>query len=194
MGIMTLYKTSRPDSSLFSGITVSFGLPYFTISVALNVLLTIIIAWRLLLHNRELRRATGSSSGISQIYKSIITMLIESSALYATVSICFIIPYSISSYTSAVFLSMLSRVQIIAPLLIIRRVATQRAFTASNMAGAVSSEQSAARFKSTGEADTPNYALSPIVDSKRNRSDVTTTIDFAGDMDEDRVLQYEQKA
>jgi len=189
---MTLYKTSRPDSSLFSGITVSFGLPYFTISVALNVLLTIIIAWRLMLHGRNLKKAVGlPTSGIFTIYKSVVTMLIESSALYAVVSICFIVPYAMSRHESAIFLSVLARVQIIAPLLIIRRVATQRAFTASNMAGGTQPGHSAARFK--GASGAGSYPLSPIFDTKGDGVDVMTTIEFANDMDDPKAPWHDQK-
>jgi hypothetical protein len=193
MGIMTLYKTSRPDSSLFSGVTVSFGLPYFTISVALNVLLTIIIAWRLLLHGRNLKNAVGLPSGIVTIYRSVITMLVESSALYAVVSICFIVPYAMSHHASAIFLAVLSRVQIIAPLLIIRRVATQRALTASHMASGPPAEHSAARSKSTSGTGTHNYPLSPIFDAKRSGVDITT-IEFVNEVDDPEVSWHGQKA
>ena len=180
MGIMTLYKTSRPDSSLFSGITVSFGLPYFTISVALNVLLTLIIACWLLLHDRNLKEAIGFHSGISSIYRSIVTMLVESCALYAIVSICFIVPYAMSDHASAIFLSMLSRVQIIAPLLIIRRVATQRALTASNTPAGVSTVQ----FKNSSRASTHSYPLKHTGDAKDGEVNATTTIEFVNGMDD----------
>lgn len=191
MGLMTLYKTSRPDSSLFSGITVSFGLPYFTISVALNVLLTVIIAWRLLLHSRSFEKAVGSTSAITSMCRSIVTMLIESCALYAVASLCFIVPYAMSNYASAIFLPMLSRIQIIAPLLIIRRVATQRALTASSMASGVSSVQ----FKGTGGTITRSYPLNPIVGAEREGVNIMTTIEFADDMDDHlSTLRSEQKA
>lgn len=174
MGIMTLYKTSRPDSSLFSGVTVSFGLPYFTISVALNVLLTLIIASWLLLHHRNLKEAIGFQAGITSVYRSIVTMLVESCALYAAVSICFIVPYAMSHHASAIFLSVLARVQIIAPLLIIRRVATQRAVaTASTPMGA-----STVQFKSFSGESAHDYQLKPVVEAKDDGVNITTTIEF----------------
>ncbi|KAL4261200.1 hypothetical protein AB1N83_006841, partial [Pleurotus pulmonarius] len=43
MGIMTIFQSSRPDASLWTSVTVDFGLPYFSISVSLNVLLTLLI-------------------------------------------------------------------------------------------------------------------------------------------------------
>lgn len=190
MGIMTLYQTSRPDSSLFSGITVNFGLPYFTISVALNILLTLIIAWRLLLHDRNFKKAIGSQYAISSIYRSIVTMLIESSALYAAVSICFIVPYAMSRHASAIFLSMLSRVQIIAPLLIVRRVATRRAVTAPGTSTGIS----IARFKSTGgSSSTRNYPLKRTIGAENNGVNITTTIEFVNDTDSPSTSQHDQR-
>ena len=190
---MTLYKTSRPDSSLFSGVTVSFGLPYFTISVALNVLLTLLIACRLLLHDYNFKKAVGSPSRLSSVYKSIVSILIESSALYAVVSICFIVPYAMSHHASAIFLAMLSRVQIIAPLLIIRRVANQQTIVASNTATGKSAEHSTVRFQDTDETSIHHYPLSPIGDAKHERVNLTTTVEFINDVDGRKALRYGQK-
>ena len=75
---------------------------------------------------------------------------------------------------------MLSRVQIIAPLLIIRRVATQRALTASRGSAAVSTVQ----FKSSSEASTHSYQLKPVVDAKDGGANFSTTIEFANGTDD----------
>ena len=177
MGIMALYQTSRPDSSLFSGVTVSFWLPYFTISVALNVLLTITIAWRLLLHEPNLREALGYTSGINSIYMSAVTIPVESCAIYAALSICFIVPYAMSHHASVIFLSMLSQIQIIAPLLIIHRVATQRALTASSMT-TISMERS----RTASGTNTHNYLMKRIVGTTHMGGvNITTTIESVRD-------------
>jgi hypothetical protein len=112
MGIITLYLASQPNSSLWHGITVNFGLPYFTISVGLNVLLTLMISVRLILHSRNIRGAMGSTTGVSSLYRTIVTMLIESSALYAVTSLLFIGPYAAHNYASDIFLPILSQVQV----------------------------------------------------------------------------------
>ena len=177
MGIMVLYQTSRPDSSLFSGITVSPWLPYFTISVVLNVLLTVTIAWRLFLHEPNLREALGYTSGINSIYMSVVTIFVESCAIYAAVSICFSVPYAMSHHASAIFLSMLSQIQIIAPLLIIHRVATQRALTASRM-----TTISMARSRSASGTNTHNYLLKRFAGTNHiGGVNITTTIESVRD-------------
>ena len=62
-------------------------LPYLAISLSLNIVLTLMIVVRLVLHGRNVRAATGSSGGIGGLYKTISTMLIESSALFALSSL-----------------------------------------------------------------------------------------------------------
>jgi len=48
------------------------------------------IVIRLVLHSRNIRTITGAPVGISGMYRTIITMLIESSALYAMGSLAVI--------------------------------------------------------------------------------------------------------
>ncbi|KAG9222286.1 hypothetical protein CCMSSC00406_0006583 [Pleurotus cornucopiae] len=129
MGIMTIFQSSRPNASLWTSVTVDFGLPYFSISVSLNVLLTLLILLRLWFHNRSMKQtASMSASRSATPYASIISMLVESSALYAVTSLLFIGSYGAGNNISALFLPILGQTQVIAPLLIISRVARQRAF------------------------------------------------------------------
>ena len=112
MGIITLYLASQPGSNLWHGMTVNFGLPYFTISVGLNVILTLMISARLIIHSRNIRGAMGSTTGVNSLYRAIVTMLIESSALYAVTSLLFIGPYAANNYASDIFLPILAEVQV----------------------------------------------------------------------------------
>ena len=73
-------------------ISSNTGLPriavlYISISVSLNVILTLMIVVRLVLHGRNIRAATGSAVGVSGLYKVVSTMLIESCALFAVSSL-----------------------------------------------------------------------------------------------------------
>jgi len=82
MGIMTLFNQPRVGSA-YSVLGLSrFCVAYLSISVTLNVLLTLMIVIRLILHGRKVRTATGSLVGISELYKTISTMFIESCALF----------------------------------------------------------------------------------------------------------------
>jgi len=64
-----------------------FGVPYLSISVSLNVLLTLMIVIRLVLHGRSIRAAPRSAVGISGLCKTVSTMLIESCALFTMSSL-----------------------------------------------------------------------------------------------------------
>ena len=76
MGITFVYQAVIP-----TGITWS-ALPCYSISLSLNVLLTLVIIIRLNVHARNTRVALGVT-GIGGLYKAVITMLVESCAILA---------------------------------------------------------------------------------------------------------------
>jgi hypothetical protein len=115
MGIMLVYQTSQPDSSLWSPGAISFGLPYFSISVSLNILLTIMIVARLTLHIISIRNSMGTpvvASGLYHAIKAVVIMLVESSALYAVSSLLFIAPWGARSHLADVFWPILAETQV----------------------------------------------------------------------------------
>jgi len=114
MGVILIYQTSQPNSSIWNSVAIDFGLPYFSISISLNILLTLMIVTRLVLHNREIRSAMGSPSGLTGLYKAIITMLIESSALYAANSLLFVGPWGAKNHAADIFLPILAETQVCA--------------------------------------------------------------------------------
>ena len=80
MGIAINYQNAGA-----AGVTWS-ALPYYSISLSLNTLLTLMIVIRLIVHARNTRSALGMA-GIGGLSKAIVTMLVESSALYAVSSL-----------------------------------------------------------------------------------------------------------
>jgi len=88
VGIATLYFQRHPYKDI---VTVrgpsEFGVPYLSISVSLNVLLTLMIVVRLVLHGRNIRTAPRSAVGISGLFKTVSTMFIESCALFTVGSL-----------------------------------------------------------------------------------------------------------
>ena len=155
IGIAFTYQSFHPVNgglSISHDIVVEhFGTSYYSISLAFNVLVTLMIVARLILHNKNVRSAIGTSSGISGLYTTIVTMLVESCALYAAGSLVLIVPWAIDSPLMFVFSKVSGMMQVrsasdfpgctlfnhgdeqaIAPLLITLRVANRRALT-SNM-------------------------------------------------------------
>ena len=83
-GIVFLYPIGGSLSQIWS------GLVYFSISLSLNILLTLMIVIRLIVYGRNIRAATGSPVGVNGLYKTIATILVESSAIFAVTSVLYI--------------------------------------------------------------------------------------------------------
>lgn len=148
MGITLVYQTSQPLHFIRNAITFDFGIPYFSIALAFNILVTLMIVLRLVFHTRDFRKATGVSAGSDGIYKAVLTMFIESCALYAVSFICFFASWGINSPAAFVTFPILVETQVIAPFLIILRVANRRALTTN---AAAPGKTSSIRFGSRGK-------------------------------------------
>ena len=151
MGIVYIYNTAQPEFTHdHSTSTVHRALSYYIISLSLDVLLTLMIAIRLVLCSRNIRKATGASVGASGVYKTIVTTLVESSALLAVAFLLYIGTWAAGTYVMFAFVPILSWVQVravfvylnhgalfsnrgdaqvIAPFLITLRVANRKALT-----------------------------------------------------------------
>ena len=107
MGIVFIYQQST------TGIIVAnFSGSYFSISLSLNVLLTLMIVARLILHRRNFRKALGTSDGSSGLYTAIIVMLVESYALYAVAYLLYIVFWAIGSQALATLSKVVGAVQV----------------------------------------------------------------------------------
>lgn len=80
-GAIAVAQIIRPDIILRPAIL--FDLIYLPISLSLTIILTLMIITRLVLHSRKLQHATGSWASADGPYKAIVTILVESYALYA---------------------------------------------------------------------------------------------------------------
>ena len=111
------------------------------------------IVTRLVLHGRDIRSSMGIA-GIGGLCRAVITMLIESSVIYATRSLLVLVPLSTAVVNPSGFLFILAETQarallrpqsldrlsnvtaikqVIAPLLIILRVANKTALTSNTI-------------------------------------------------------------
>ena len=169
-GITCVYNNTKPVYS-FSPSALSTLSAYEIICLSLNVLLTLMIVARLVLH-RRVQNAMGASFEASGLYKSIISMLIESCALYAG---SFLL-YTVTGYLKqpsdglvAIFQPILGQTQVradqrrnpgtlwsncddgqvIAPFLIILRVANRTAVTSDSIS---SGNPNSIHFRSQGQS------------------------------------------
>ena len=87
LGIVSIYGNIVPGFFLSD----VFGLSCFSISVGLNVLLTLMIVIRLIVHSRNFRKAVGASTmPAGELYNFLVTAIIESFALSAVAYLVFI--------------------------------------------------------------------------------------------------------
>jgi len=118
-GILVLVKIWKSPTFLQAISNVTYSS-----SVALNVLVTLLIVWRLMDTRRTLKQALGAEH--AKAYTSIAAMLIESAALYSGVGIIRIVAYARKSDVQNLVLPCLEAAQGIAPMLIILRVVQGR--------------------------------------------------------------------
>ena len=112
MGIVLTYYQASPSAALNWDIIVQeLALPYYAITLSLNVLLTLMIATRLIRHSRNVRKAVGPTAG-GGLYNTVVTMLVESCALYAVNSLLVIGPIGANSGVSGIFTPMLAYIQV----------------------------------------------------------------------------------
>lgn len=57
----------------------------------------------------------GAPAGASGLYETIITVLVESCAIYAVTSLLFVVPWGAKSHVADIFLPILAEVQVRAP-------------------------------------------------------------------------------
>ena len=206
MGIMLVYVNSELAVNTWA------GLAYLSISFSLNVLLTLMIVIRLILHARSSRAAAGIGD-IGGFSKAIVTMLVESCALYAVSTLLVLGSLGADDGEAPItsfFLHILNQTQVrasprprdpktdsliqqrigqvIAPLLIIRRVANKSALTSNTIASLhLSSFKTRSRGISTGGSGAlPDGDPTSSVDRRRVGSDepgieVETRSDFHQD-------------
>jgi len=111
LGIVTLvYQGSGVTNAVWGAFVSHPTTPYLSVSIPLNVLLTMMIVARLVLHSKNIRAAMGAPAGIGGLYKTTITVLVESSALYAVSSLLVI--WDAGSRIAYIFLPILAETQV----------------------------------------------------------------------------------
>jgi len=127
LSIAAVFQAAQPNSARWSHSTVAFELPYWALTTALNVLITIILAFRLM----RMRRAVVDTLGRDHAkpYTSVISMIVESAVIYACVGLICIITFAVGSNVLNFVEPILGQTLCICPELIILRVSWTRNMT-----------------------------------------------------------------
>ncbi|KAJ3557197.1 hypothetical protein NM688_g1601 [Phlebia brevispora] len=127
LGVLFLVQLTA--TSLFGAVNIN--LAFWSVSLAINVVATLVIVGRLYVYRRRLSGALGAGH-IAQ-YTSVIAMVVESemlnSMLYTVFMILYIVPFARNDALATVFVQSLSFVQAIAALMIVYRVAQGKGWT-----------------------------------------------------------------
>jgi hypothetical protein len=89
-----------------------WGDAYYSIALSLNLLLTLMIITRLVLHSKNIRSALGAQHGVGGLYKTIIAMLVESCALYAVSFVLLVAPWASQNVIQLITFQILPELQV----------------------------------------------------------------------------------
>ncbi|KAJ7595070.1 hypothetical protein C8J56DRAFT_776195 [Mycena floridula] len=142
MGTLWLIQVSA--SNPWASTSLNWTVPYFSVSLGLNVFLTLAIVSRLLLYRFRIKSALGPDYGTQ--YLSLSTMIVESAALYSIFSLLFLIPFILGNAVSEVFLQALGPVQTVSSFLIVSRVTQGKAWNANISAQGASNFNTSANY------------------------------------------------
>lgn len=129
VGVLWAHISSQPGLSLYSNVPIIYGTCYYALSLGVNVMLTVLIAARLLAYRRKVVSVLAADHG--SYYLSLASIFVESAALYTVCALLFLITYAVDSPINQVFLGMTNSGQQIATYLIIYRIAEGSGFSRS---------------------------------------------------------------
>ncbi|TDL25354.1 hypothetical protein BD410DRAFT_636923 [Rickenella mellea] len=140
LSILTLFQSARPGANLWTHTTTIFAIPYWSLSLSVNLLVTLMIVFRLILWRNKVKEMLGPEH--TGTYTSVAAMLIESAAPYSTVGLIYIICYARKSNFQHLVLPVLAQVMCISPELIILRVAMGRGWKDTTRTSRLNSDAS----------------------------------------------------
>lgn len=129
--IALLVAMTKPGADFWTNEAVKFSISYWSLSISLNIILTLLISGRILFIRNRVKMSLGAYH--AKTYTSLVAVLVESAALYSVTGLIFIVSYARNSPFQNIVLPPLGLVQGIAPILILLRVAKGRAWNQTTM-------------------------------------------------------------
>ncbi|OBZ66765.1 hypothetical protein A0H81_13075 [Grifola frondosa] len=155
----------QPETGFWARKSINIGIPYTSITMAFNVLVTVMIVLRLAIMRARIRKVLGPAAATP--YISVIAMLVESAFMYSALGIVVSVTYGMGSVIESLFLNLFGQMTSIAPFMIILRVANGHAY---------SKETAAAVTASMQFASTTSGAPFDSTDASSRRSGVPVTL------------------
>ena len=107
LGIVFIWESSNANFT-----TADVSIPYYSVSTSLSVLLTFMIATRLVKYNKNVRNATGAPGRGGGVYGTAVTVFVESCALYAVNYILFLGTWAAFTSAANIFYPLLAEIQV----------------------------------------------------------------------------------
>jgi hypothetical protein len=111
MSIGLITAIGSLSESFWAAQAVTFGIAYWSLSLGLNIIITVAIAGRLFYMRSKLRNALGDQP-LASPYISVAAMIIESASLYTSTALIFIVLYARGSPVQNYVLPVLGQVQV----------------------------------------------------------------------------------
>ncbi|KAJ7352496.1 hypothetical protein DFH08DRAFT_88900 [Mycena albidolilacea] len=127
MGITTTIQSGLPGHNLFRGITVNFGIPWIVLTIVFNIIVTAMIAVRLLSMHSKVNRVVGEA--MRKKYTGLLAILVESALPFTLLGVCYLATYIREIPESLAFADIWGAFVTISPQAIILRVAMGGAWT-----------------------------------------------------------------
>ena len=110
LSVLTLVQSALPGANLWTHITFSFAVPYWSLSISINILLTLLIVIRLVTIRNRLRAALGVQH--AQTYTSLIAVIVESASIYSTLGLIYIVAFARNWNVQNLILPVLGQVMV----------------------------------------------------------------------------------
>jgi hypothetical protein len=89
--IITVYSSARPDASIFAGNAAKFGVAWVSLTVSLNIILTLMICARLIMARTQSKYRLHPR--LATMYTGMVPILVESALPFTVLGVAFIAVY-----------------------------------------------------------------------------------------------------
>ncbi|EMD34970.1 hypothetical protein CERSUDRAFT_116494 [Gelatoporia subvermispora B] len=129
--ILHCIQAAKPTSGLWDDDLLSLSVPYASLAMSLNILLSLCLSWRLFDYRRRL--PTSITPDAARYYGSIEALIVESALPYGLVSLVFVVLYGLQSTAANLFGPLLVQLEGIAPGLIIMRMVRGHSWSSNTL-------------------------------------------------------------
>lgn len=191
MAMFTVVESALPLSSIFTEQSISFAIPWISLTCGLNTMITILIAGRIIYLSRAISGILPPEN--RRIYTNVVAIMVESALPFTLLGIIFAITLGKNIQESVAFSDIWGMFVALSPQFIILRLAMGKGWTdatVSEFSGSLSFSNAASTLpvaslsdKSDNElSDTSGTTRNPNLDSSVNLGASGTTV-FTKDLE-----------